>query len=119
MVHLAGWGEAIFIGVVALWFMLGWLRGYPSDRQGAITALLGAIVALLVNQIISHLWMRPRPFVAHPDTVQLLLRHSTDPSFPSDHASPAFAIAGALFVMHLRLGTVALLFAVGMSYARV
>lgn len=119
MIHAASWGEAIFIALIAVWFLVGWIRGLPRDRQGALTALIGAGMALLVNQIILHLWARPRPFVAHPETVHLLLRHATDPSFPSDHASPAFAIAGVLVLFHRRLGVLALLVAAFMCYARV
>jgi len=47
MVHVAGWAEPLFSALVILWFLLGWLRGLPRDRQGAITALSGAGVALL------------------------------------------------------------------------
>jgi len=119
MRHTASWGEAIFIGIVALWFLLGWRRGLPRERQGALAALLAAGAALLLNMVISHLWTRPRPFVTHPDTVHVLLRHSVDASFPSDHAAAGFAVAGVVFVMHRRLGTLALLLAAGMSYARV
>ena len=118
MVHAAAWGEAIFIGLIIVWFLVGWLRHRAADRQGAIAAAAGAGMALLVNVLISHLWTRPRPFVTHP-AVHVLLRHSTDASFPSDHASPAFAIAAILFAVHRKLGTLALLFAVLMCYARV
>lgn len=115
----ASWGEGIFIGVIVVWFLIGWVYALPRDRQGAITALIGAGGALLVNQVISHIWTRPRPFVSHPSTVHMLLSHSTDPSFPSDHASPAFAIAFVLLAFHRRPGVLALLFAALMSYARV
>ena len=68
----ASLGEPIFIGVVVVWFMGGWLRRQPRDRWGAIAALLAAGGALFVNLVISHLWDRARPFVAHPATVHLL-----------------------------------------------
>jgi len=115
----AGWAEPLFNALVVGWFLVGWWRGQARDRQGAITAGLAAVLALLVNQAITHLWTRPRPFVAHPAAVHLLLAHSTDPSFPSDHAAPAFAIAVVLFGVHRRLGLLALCLAVLMSYARV
>jgi undecaprenyl-diphosphatase len=112
-------GEAIFIAVVILWFLVGWLYSGAMDRQSAITALLGAGVALLVNVLISHVWLRTRPFMAHSGTVHVLLTHSKDASFPSDHASAAFAISFVLLAAHRRLGALALAFAVLMSYARV
>ena len=120
MIGLTKTGEPIFIGVVILWFLVGWVRQRPIDRRGAITALIGAGLALLVNQVIIHLiWARPRPFVAHPDTVHVLVKHATDPGFPSDHASPAFAIALVLLSVHRRIGLLAVLFAIVMTYARV
>jgi membrane-associated phospholipid phosphatase len=38
-------------------------------------------------------WARERPFVAHPNETVLLTAPSSEPSFPSDHAIAAFAIA--------------------------
>ena len=116
---VAAWGEAVFIAVVVCWFLFGWLHGVATDRQAALTALAAAGVALLANLALSHVWPRPRPFVAHPNVVRVLLRHSKDASFPSDHASAAFAISIVLRAEHRRLGLLALAFAALMSYARV
>jgi undecaprenyl-diphosphatase len=119
MIAAARWGEALFISVVVLWFVAGWLLGRSRDRQGAITALVAAGLALLANQAIIHLWARPRPFVAHPDSVHRLLAHTSDPSFPSDHASPAFAIGFVLVWFHRRAGAAVLSLATLMCVARV
>ena len=115
----ASLAELVFIALVGAWFLVGWLRAQREERRMAIAALLAAGGALLVNQVIGAFWNRPRPFVAHPGTVHVLLSRSTDPSFPSDHAAAAFAIATVLFAVHRRLGAVALLLAAFMSYARV
>ncbi len=112
-------GEWVFVAVVVLWFAHGWWRRSAVDRQGALAALIGAGIALVINAVIAAFWDRPRPFVAHPATVHLLLKHSTDASFPSDHASAGFAIAAVLFAFHRRWGTAALLFAALLCYARV
>ena len=119
MVAAARWGESLFIAVVVLWLLVGWLTGRPRERTGAITALSAAALALLANQVIIHLWARPRPFVAHSGTVHVLLAHASDPSFPSDHASPAFAIAFVVAWFHRRLGVATLLLATIMSLGRV
>lgn len=116
---LATWAEIAFIALVALWFLWGWARGGPGDRQRAITALLAAGSALFVNQLITRVWLRPRPFVTHPVTVHLLLPRNGDPSFPSDHAAAAIAIAVVLIATHRRFGTLALLVAACIGYARV
>jgi len=119
MSGVASSGEAVFVGIIVVWFLIGWLRDGAVERQAAITGLAAAGLALLVNVIVSHVWFRIRPFVAHPNTVHLLLSHSKDASFPSDHASAAFAITLVLLTAHRKMGAAALAFAVVMSYARV
>ncbi len=44
---------------------------------------------------------------------------SPDPSFPSDHATAAFAIAVAIFLRHRKAGTLALILATLVSISRV
>lgn len=111
--------ELLFAAVVGVWFVIGWWTGRAPERRGAIAALLAAGGALVVNQVIAHLWDRPRPFIAHPGVVHLLVSHSTDASFPSDHAAAAFAIATVLLLAHRRLGFLVSLSGVLVSYARV
>jgi undecaprenyl-diphosphatase len=115
----AAWGEPLFVGVVIVWLAAARLRSSRSDLLGALTALAAAGVALALNLALSHLWARPRPFVAHPATVHMLLAHSRDASFPSDHAAAGFAVAVVLFRQHVRLGWTALALAALMSFARV
>jgi undecaprenyl-diphosphatase len=115
----ASWGQWLFGGIVVAWMLYAWLRGGAADRRGALTALFGAGIALGINQVISSVWNRPRPFVAHSDTVHVLLAYSRDASFPSDHAAAGFAIATALLIVHRRWGVAALAAAAIMSYARV
>ncbi len=119
MVHAASWGEIIFIALVGVWFLAGWIRGLPVDRQGAITALLASGVGLLANRAVSQIWMRPRPFITHPDDVRVLLPHAADASFPSDHAVAGFAIVAVLIAFRPKFGIAAALFAILMSYARI
>lgn len=97
------------LATVGLWFLA---RPYGSTRwkRACVTALLSAAVALLANQVISHLWERPRPFVAHPALTHVLEARTTDPSFPSDHTAAAFAIAFSVLAFSRRAGA---LFVVG------
>lgn len=116
---VANGAEGLFLGVIALWFVYGWITGRPADRRGALTAFVAALGALAVVQVIDRLWARPRPFIAHPDTVHLLVAHGADPSFPSDHVVAACAIAVVLVSFHRRWGVVALVSAAVLAYARV
>ena len=74
---------------------------------------------MLTNQVVSHLWERPRPFTAHPLATHLLAPMSTDPSFPSDHAAVAFAIAFAVLAFSRRAGAAFLAGAILIAASRV
>jgi undecaprenyl-diphosphatase len=115
----ATWAVPIFVAIVAAWFAIGWVRGLAAERRAALTALVAAGGALLLNQVVLLLWERPRPFEAHPGSVTTLLSRSADPSFPSDHAAAAVAIAVVLFLAHRRLGGLALGLAALVCIARV
>ena len=55
----------------------------------------------------------------HPTQSHLLVGRSTDPSFPSDHATGAFAIAVAIWLYDRTIGTVFLVIGVLVGFARV
>jgi undecaprenyl-diphosphatase len=90
-----------------------------NGRHGVIAAGFSALLALGAAQVITHIWERPRPYIAHPGDAHLFIAASHDPSFPSDHATAAFAIAVALLLRHRRAGILALVMAVTVSVARV
>ena len=107
-----------------------WLLDRPGGRYRwrvvCLAALTSAAIGLLLSQAVSHLWARERPFVAHPHDTILLVAPSHEPSFPSDHAVAAFAIAftvalmggrpaGALFLAGASLVAVPRIF-VGLHY---
>jgi undecaprenyl-diphosphatase len=106
------------IGTIGLWFVA---RPYGDRRWkvSAASALAGAGLALLVNQVISHLWARPRPYVDHTASTHLLASRSIDPSFPSDHAAAAFAIAFAVLAFSRRTGIAFLIMATLIAASRV
>lgn len=93
------WAVPVFAAAtLSLWFL---------DRPGAryrwktasLAALVSAGLGLAIGQLISHLWVRERPFAAHPRETLLLVPPSHEPSFPSDHAIAAFAIAFAVAIL--------------------
>jgi undecaprenyl-diphosphatase len=101
-----------------------WLLDQPRARYrwkiACLSGLVSAGLGLLLSQVVSHLWDRPRPFIAHPAQTLLLAPPSHEPSFPSDHAVAAFAIAfSVLFVMGRRAGVVFLAGAVAVSVTRI
>jgi undecaprenyl-diphosphatase len=80
------------IATVTLWFVSR-PPGVSRWRLASVSALVASALALVANQAISHVWDRPRPFTTHVGATHLLSAPSPDPSFPSDHAAAAFAIA--------------------------
>lgn len=80
------------VGTVALWFVSR-PPGVSRWRLASVSALVAAGIAMLANQVVAHVWDRPRPFATHVATTHLLSAPSPDASFPSDHAAAAVAIA--------------------------
>jgi undecaprenyl-diphosphatase len=115
--------EYVLLLVVAtLWITPADTRTATYNRRAVVVyAVVAALLALGVNQLISAAWFRPRPF-AHHD-VTLLLSHSTDASFPSDHAAGGFALAVIVWQAHdrwlRRLGWLMLALGVLLCFARV
>jgi undecaprenyl-diphosphatase len=91
------------IATVALWLVDRPGRD-PKWKLASASALGSAALALLINQLIAKLiWDRPRPFAEHP-AAHVWGNRSHDPSFPSDHASAAFAIGFAVFLYDRLVG---------------
>jgi undecaprenyl-diphosphatase len=103
---------------VGLW-LLARPYGLTRWKRATVAALLSASLALLANQAIAHAWDRPRPFAAHPLSTHLFAAPSTDPSFPSDHAAAAFAIAVAVLAFSRVAGSAFLAAATLIALSRV
>ena len=110
---------ALLVVLVALTFVVPWRARRAERRSGAVLATASAGLSLLLNQPIAHLVERPRPFRAHPGHTHLLLARSHDTSFPSDHATGAFALAFGVWLYDRTMGTVLLVLAALLSFARV
>ena len=112
-------GQVFFVLLLAGLFLLRGKWRSVAGRHGVIAAGFSAALALGIAQIIIRLWERPRPYLAHPHTAHLFIPAAHDPSFPSDHATAAFAIAVALLLRHRPAGILALAMAAVLSVSRV
>jgi undecaprenyl-diphosphatase len=111
--------EALFAVGLLLVVVVGAIRGRINLIAAGLSAGVSTVLALLIGKGISSLVDRPRPFVSHPRGVHLFVHHASDPGFPSDHATAAFAIATALWLRERRIGTLALIGAAILSAGRV
>ena len=106
------------VATLSLWFFAR-PYGNPRWKLASASALVAAGVALLTNQVIAHLWERPRPFTSHGALTHVLAARTTDPSFPSDHAAAAFAIAFAVLAFSRRAGALFLVAATLIGLSRI
>lgn len=115
----ASWGVTLFgVAAFALW-LFDRPRRVGAYRRACAAGLSAAAVGLLANQVISHVWHRARPYESHPHGVIPLISGSHDPSFPSDHATAAFAIAFGILFVAFRAGLVFLAWATLIALSRV
>jgi len=99
-----------------------WLLDRPGTQRkwklASASALAAAAAALIANQLIAQGWHRARPFAAHP-SAHVWGSRSHDPSFPSDHASAAFAIAFTVLLYDRLAGAIFLAAAVIIGFGRI
>jgi undecaprenyl-diphosphatase len=112
-------GQLLFLAVLAGLFLARGKWRSQNARHGVVAAGFSALLALGVAQVIGDLWDRARPYEAHPGDAHLLLTPSPDPSFPSDHATAAFAIAVAIGLRHRKAGILTFVLAALVSIGRV
>jgi membrane-associated phospholipid phosphatase len=105
------------VATCGLW-LLDRPRGPRKWKLASASALAAASLALLVNRVVAEMWSRERPFAEHSNA-HVWGARSHDPSFPSDHASAAFAIAFAILLFDQLVGSIFLAAAVVVAGGRV
>jgi membrane-associated phospholipid phosphatase len=113
----ATYGLVLFAGL-----MLAALLVHRTGADRALAAAgwsaLATLIAVGLNQPLVALFAEPRPYTTHPRLL-VLAAHSSDGSFPSDHAVMAGAAAAGLWLASRLLGTIAAVAAVAMAFSRV
>ncbi len=113
------YSQYAFLVLLGLLFFLRGSWRSVSGRHGVVAAGVSALLALGIAQLVADLVSRPRPYMTHAADAHLFIARTQDSSFPSDHATAAFAIAVALLLRHRKAGLLALALAVLVSVARV
>jgi undecaprenyl-diphosphatase len=112
-------GQYLFVGLLAAMFLARGRWASQNARHGVVAAGFSTLLALGISQIVSGIVDRPRPYVAHPAIAHLYIPPSPDPSFPSDHATAAFAIAVSILLRNRRIGILAIAMAALLAFSRV
>jgi undecaprenyl-diphosphatase len=92
--------------LLATWTRARKGKGAPVAVAGVLWAGLAAGLALMLNVSVRAMVQRPRPFVAHPGQLDLLMSHQVNGSFASDHATFTMAVAVGLMLVNRRLGLI-------------
>ncbi|MEN1970079.1 undecaprenyl-diphosphatase [Lentibacillus sp. N15] len=103
--------------IYAIAFILMWIFGNEKYKKTIFFATITGFLGLFLNLIISYIYFEPRPFVTH--SVNVLINHAADASFPSDHTTGAFSLALAVFLRQRKIGVGMLLFAVLTGVSRI
>lgn len=114
----ANFGIVVFAALMLAGWWTARTKADLAVMTRAIWAPLGMLIALGVNQVFVAAVNEARPYTTLPG-ILVLAHRSHDPSFPSDHAVMAGAVAAGLFLVNRRLGWLAAVAAVVMAFARV
>ncbi|MFC4769884.1 phosphatase PAP2 family protein [Effusibacillus consociatus] len=104
-----------FISVAVLAVLL--LRWKMKEFLTGILGFAAMLTGLGMDFLIGVLFYRGRPFVEHH--VNLLLQHTQDSSFPSDHTTATFAIAFAVWKFNQKLSSLLLILASIIGVSRI
>jgi membrane-associated phospholipid phosphatase len=108
---------ALVLGAVVLWFLARPGAAGRWKLAGAAGLASGAL-GYVLNQAIHALHDRARPYEAHAG-VSHPYASGADASFPSDHASAAFGIAWAVFLVDRAIGSLFLAAALVVGAGRI
>jgi undecaprenyl-diphosphatase len=117
MVALTTYGALAIVAAVAIrWWWTG-AADRMRERYLAVVSGASVTVGLALNQGVLLAVHRARPYDA--GVTHLIVAASKDPSFPSDHATLAFAVAFALLGAGARRGWAFLIAAALLSFSRI
>lgn len=111
-------GEYAIVGAPLLLVTL-WLTGLRRQREASVTAALIGLTSLFISAAISARWMHPRPFML--GVGHTLMFHVADSSFPSDHLTLTWSVAGGLLLFKITRpwGVLLGLLGLPMAWARI
>ncbi|MCE5219982.1 MAG: phosphatase PAP2 family protein [Clostridium sp.] len=91
MIVFSNYVPDIFMATLAVTYIIGLVTMNEKMRVITVDTFMITILNLLLSFVIGAFWYVPRPFVNNK--VNLLMPHTIDASFPSDHAIGTMSIA--------------------------
>lgn len=107
----------IFMAILAFIFILGIIKDKEDYRKASINAIVITVINLALSFIIGSIYYVDRPFVH--SKVNLLISHTADASFPSDHATGTMSIALGLGKYSRILGIIMTILSLIVGFSRV
>jgi undecaprenyl-diphosphatase len=104
--------------ILALWFWQTNRSERALNQRIAVATTAAVFFSLGIAGVLGSLVSEARPFVSDSSS-RLLISHSPDNSFPSEHAAFAFAVAGVLVWWRPWLGRVCLVLAALVAFSRI
>lgn len=114
------YGGVVILGILGViaYFRARGARNPKKAVDNVIWTAMGTLIALGLNQPLSHLVARPRPYNTMKN-VEVLVGKAHDFTFPSDHATVAGAMIVGLLIADLPTGIVAVIVGLFLAFARV
>jgi undecaprenyl-diphosphatase len=95
----------IMAALIVAYVAAAWRTDHFEGRvENAWHVAVSVAIAFAAEQLIGFFWFRLRPFVALDGVTKLIEKSAEEKSFPSGHATAAFAIAFGLLVHNRRWG---------------
>lgn len=109
----------VCIGAPSSLFLYGTFAPDSATKRNSLVAGTSLLASGIVAVGMKYAFNRKRPYVTYPDLISNLTKENT-PSFPSGHASSAFATATSLSLMYPRWYVIApsFLWAGAVGYSR-
>lgn len=110
----------IMAALVVAYVAAAWRTDHFEGRiENAWHVVVTVVLAFVTEQLIGFLWFRLRPFAALEGVIKLIEKSATEKSFPSGHATAAFAVAFGLLLHNRRWGWAMAVLAAWVAISRV